>query len=105
MIVKNTYSVHGEFSEERSGRTVRRFSRSALAIAVSGILSAGLGGCAAATNDEADATTAEQTAQPTAAAPAGCSSELSLDYGDVVGLENVTDELGTYCGMNRRKKK
>ena len=89
--------MHEEFSEARSGRTVRGISRSALAIAVSGILLAGLGGCAAVTNDETDGTPAEQTAQPTAAARAGCSSELALDYGDVVGLEDVTDEFGTYC--------
>ncbi|TFD52087.1 hypothetical protein E3T46_07240 [Cryobacterium sp. Hh11] len=102
MIVKNKYSMHEEFSAARSGRTVRGISRSALAIAVSGILLAGLGGCAAVTNDEVDTAPAEQTAQPTAAQPtaappAGCSSELALDSGDVVGLEDVTDEFGTYC--------
>ena len=50
MIVKNKYSMHGEFSEARSGRTVRGISRSALAIAVSGVLLAGLGGCAVVTD-------------------------------------------------------
>jgi hypothetical protein len=77
----------------RSART----SSTKLVIGVAGVLLAGLGGCAAVTNDEVDATTAEQTLKPTAAAPAGCSSELAVGYGDVVGLENVTDEFGTYC--------
>ena len=97
MSVKNTYSMHGEFSAVRTSRTVGGISRTALAIGVAGFLLAGLGGCAAVTNNEADARPADQTAQATAAAPAGCSSELAVDYGDVVGLEDVTDEFGTYC--------
>ncbi|WP_104191018.1 hypothetical protein [Cryobacterium sp. Y82] len=61
------------------------------------VLLGGLGGCASAvTNDEADAATAERTAAPTVA-PTGCSSEFAVDYGDVVGLQDVTDEFGTYC--------
>lgn len=97
MIVKNRYSMRGQLRAVGTSRTVRQISRSALAIGVAGVLLAGLGGCAAVTNDEADAPTAEQTTEPTAAAPAGCSSELAVGYGDVVGLEDVTDNFGTYC--------
>ena len=97
MIVKNKNSMRGDFRAVRISRMGHGITRSALAIGVAGVLLAGLGGCAAATSDETNATTAEQTAQPTAPVPAGCSSELALDYGDVVGLEDVTDEFGTYC--------
>ncbi len=69
---------------------------SLIGLSLAGMMALGLTGCAAAL-------TGESAAEPTIISPSeatvkiGCSMANPGDYGDVIPLEDVTDEYGAYC--------
>ena len=71
--------------------TVAKMKKPLVAMGLAGVLLAGLSGCSGSLD------TPDKTNVPEPTGTVACSTENPGEYGDVVALEEVTDEYGTYC--------
>ena len=72
--------------------TVAKIKKPLIAMGLAGVLVASLAGCGGSLNNDNN-----NTASPVPVDAVACSTENPGDYGDIVGLEDVTDAEGTYC--------